>query len=43
VGTRPTRAPYDPRWPTRRIFGIPAAAAVHLLVTRVVRPRIDIG
>src|SRR5690348_574840 len=20
-GTRPTRTPYDPRWPTRRIFG----------------------
>lgn len=34
--TRPTRAPYDPRWPTRRIFGAAFTAGTAVVLAYVV-------
>ena len=35
-GTRPTRTPYDPRWPTRRIFGAAYTAGTAVVLAYVV-------
>jgi predicted PurR-regulated permease PerM len=35
-GSRPTRAPYDPRWPTRRIFGAAFTAGTAVVLAYVV-------
>jgi predicted PurR-regulated permease PerM len=34
-GTRPTRTPYDPRWPTRRIFGASFTAGTAVVLAYV--------